>query len=1006
MRNLKKVIALVAVFAMLVSTVAFAQSFTDVAEDQDYYEAIEMLSKLSILTGDDQDGDGAMDFRPSDTITRAEVAVIISRIQGINNAAQTNTNFTDVPSTHWASGYVAQAAGQGIVNGYGDGMFGPEDPVLYEQAVKMLIETIGYAPFVNDNGGYPTGYITAASRYGVLDGLVGGSIGAEASRGQVAQMVFNAVSVPLMDRSTYGANAEYVFYNGKNGYEYRTLLTQDLGVKKFSGVLTENAVTSLSDYKAIDTDDDEEIVIDADDNDDYYNYEVDEIETLYAGESGAADYIGKHVNVYVKETAKSGDYEILSIAESNKNKTVSFNLDQFDKVSGGYIYYYKNATDRTSTSVRVDSGAPLLLNGVATSRDFDELVYQDSAWGGSVTLIDNGTGNNYNVISVEIAATAVVDEISASGKVTFKNDPRGIDTKRIELDFDEDINEQIVKLTKNGAPASYEEIEEWTVLSVLANENNDYYVVDIIDAGKIEGTITSSKNSKTSAYSDGDETKQFRIDGKDYDVAENWYDNGKLKPGASGTFYIDNYGKIVAYDKNGTSSVSDKYGYIIAAQKTVDDFKNESVKVQLLDKTGAIYEVFLASKVAFENTAYAGVAGLADETVTIENIDTKALADALANRLVTYEMNSANEIKGITFAQTTDEDDNDITLVNDGAVEYDEDNQLIKVGSKKYEVDDNTIVFFITDDNDKLVTYADGTVTFNGTASKTASKVAGIAALSDEYVYGQAYDYDDTLGVVVLYNTKGGIANSSSIAVLESVGRGTLDGDTVNTVTFWMNGEQMVASVDPDCADSALANASKGDLFKFAVNSDGTIITEMRKVSSFNRYGNATGSIDPKTYAGAAGIATLSYTYKDEDGNNVTTLANLKNKEELYFGPVVGYASSNKTIRIAPVSGSAYDLSEFDSVKANNANVYVLDPSRKNGQIAVGVPGDVSYDNAVVKKAATTSFEGRDDGAAWVAAGEDAYGMMDFVAAFEYDGDILDVVIYRAYDFGKFKING
>ena len=60
MRNLKKVIALVAVFAMLVSTVAFATTFSDVKDDDNYAEAIEMLSNLGILTGDDQDGDGGV----------------------------------------------------------------------------------------------------------------------------------------------------------------------------------------------------------------------------------------------------------------------------------------------------------------------------------------------------------------------------------------------------------------------------------------------------------------------------------------------------------------------------------------------------------------------------------------------------------------------------------------------------------------------------------------------------------------------------------------------------------------------------------------------------------------------------------------------------------------------------------------------------------------------------------------------------------------------------------
>ena len=81
MRNLKKVIALIAVFAMMVSTVAFAATFGDVKEGDNYYEAIETLNKLGILTGDDENNDGVMEYRPNDSITRAEITVIVARIQ-------------------------------------------------------------------------------------------------------------------------------------------------------------------------------------------------------------------------------------------------------------------------------------------------------------------------------------------------------------------------------------------------------------------------------------------------------------------------------------------------------------------------------------------------------------------------------------------------------------------------------------------------------------------------------------------------------------------------------------------------------------------------------------------------------------------------------------------------------------------------------------------------------------------------------------------------------------
>ena len=72
MKNLKKVLALVIVFAMMMSTVAFAGAFPDVADDAAYASAIETLASLGFFTGDDNGN-----FNPDATITRAEYSVIV-----------------------------------------------------------------------------------------------------------------------------------------------------------------------------------------------------------------------------------------------------------------------------------------------------------------------------------------------------------------------------------------------------------------------------------------------------------------------------------------------------------------------------------------------------------------------------------------------------------------------------------------------------------------------------------------------------------------------------------------------------------------------------------------------------------------------------------------------------------------------------------------------------------------------------------------------------------------
>ena len=74
------------------------------------------------------------------------------------------TGFTDIPATHWASGYVGAAAKLGVVNGVGNNKFDPEAPVKYEDAITMIVRALGYEPAAKEKGAYPFGYLLASSR--------------------------------------------------------------------------------------------------------------------------------------------------------------------------------------------------------------------------------------------------------------------------------------------------------------------------------------------------------------------------------------------------------------------------------------------------------------------------------------------------------------------------------------------------------------------------------------------------------------------------------------------------------------------------------------------------------------------------------------------------------------------------------------------------------------------------------------------------------------------------
>lgn len=89
-------------------------------------------------------GYGDHKFGPNDTMTRAQFATICARIGKLN--ASGATKFTDVPETHWAAGYIKAAADNGWISGYGDGTFGPDNSITRAQVVTILNRVLGRTP--------------------------------------------------------------------------------------------------------------------------------------------------------------------------------------------------------------------------------------------------------------------------------------------------------------------------------------------------------------------------------------------------------------------------------------------------------------------------------------------------------------------------------------------------------------------------------------------------------------------------------------------------------------------------------------------------------------------------------------------------------------------------------------------------------------------------------------------------------------------------------------------
>ncbi len=110
--------------------------FTDVYKSASYYKAIQFVYENELFQGT-----SATKFEPDTTMTRAMFVTVLGRLANVNVNNYSTMSFTDVKNsaaTSWYVPYVEWAASIGLVEGYGNGKFGPDDPITHAQMYVLM----------------------------------------------------------------------------------------------------------------------------------------------------------------------------------------------------------------------------------------------------------------------------------------------------------------------------------------------------------------------------------------------------------------------------------------------------------------------------------------------------------------------------------------------------------------------------------------------------------------------------------------------------------------------------------------------------------------------------------------------------------------------------------------------------------------------------------------------------------------------------------------------------
>ncbi|MBO7275384.1 MAG: S-layer homology domain-containing protein, partial [Clostridia bacterium] len=111
--------------------------FTDVSAEDWFNNAVSTLRNAEILTGDETE------FRPNEAITRAELVAIATAFY--DSEVGDECAFSDIKG-HWAEKFINEAYNLGIIEGYPDGTFHPDDLITRAEAIAVANRTLDRHP--------------------------------------------------------------------------------------------------------------------------------------------------------------------------------------------------------------------------------------------------------------------------------------------------------------------------------------------------------------------------------------------------------------------------------------------------------------------------------------------------------------------------------------------------------------------------------------------------------------------------------------------------------------------------------------------------------------------------------------------------------------------------------------------------------------------------------------------------------------------------------------------
>ena len=1047
--NLKKVISSVAALAMSLSCfTAFAADFTDVEATASYKAAIDELVALEIVNGYE---DGS--FKPENEITRAEVTKMVVAAMGDSYTAAAESSkgtsgFADVDAAnHWASGFISVGVAQKFINGMGDGTFAPDSNVTYAQIVKMLVAALGYDSAAALAGGYPNGYLQIGAQIGVTAGVTGLAADTAVTRANVAQLISNAIDTPLVVVTGWSQNyvtgepiAETDVMDGTEGKAYKTLLTENHNAYVVKGRVTATFATGGPEVGTVDFD------VEYADNFDGKAYEKAQHHIVaYVNDTAAEDLLFTYAEALIA-VDENDEYTILTITPYGRNEIVELAADDYDTASTPTLLQFaKSATSTKTDKYEIAADAKLYVNGACvaagdTNPETEDVVddaitadmledYIENNEIGIVTLINSpapgstSLDRKFDIVMVTYPKWAIVDEaltLGETNRIIFQANEDGVGAV---INMDTTDEDAIYTFYKNGEEIAFEDIAAGDVALLtydFIDEAHDYDNIKADDAGRIvfefcdavvEGMVTGKSSDN-----------KYTVNGEQYELLAQLDEEITVAVGNEYSFSLDAAGRVIKAEE---LSSAKNYGVI----DRVSYSTNEDAYVARIIKADGTRE-----NVAVKT---AGVLAGSDNTDTqafdlynrIYNVEDEALENnseikdaefelnSVANRVVSYKINSKGELNSVAFFTG-----NNIATA-DGA--YKESSMKLD----GYRISEATAILDATkvDDIDDTTLY---------TASDLAAGSTAMFVDGEDYVVVLADKGQDGCFKFALVLEGNATVNiNTGFAVVDMVASAIdeADGEVKKTITVLdanSQGDLITYFVDEDIADSVDTETKRGTVVALGLEGDVvvdyTVLFDEFATDSNITFTGLETIFDDVTAASDPYDMDEDHTFFITSGTawDTTHSGSTNGWARTGFGMILNKKGSTVTLATG-VDTAGYTTAGIQLTKATNyeefdldsdVNVYVVDMNyadkQGSGRISIGSVASVMKTPGVKEVDSYASFGDHDDNDE---TADKAYGaitdiwsvtnapntelnVMNGEANYAYfkvvDGDITDIVVF------------